>query len=482
MAYEVLKLVNNAEISRQALIKSNNAKGVDTPKTATLTEAIALAGMVESEATGHKVRFIDIDGNCETIYVEDGGTAVPPYVPNYDEEYIEFDSWVMTAESLDNVTERIDCGALYRSKALVAGDKLYDAIAIDNGSVEVRPTIIKCSFDETTGLNPTLSIGSLSPTTAIVYVDWGDGTAVETGTGSATINFTHTYSTKGRYVIRWWSNGTQAGQRPTNNYMLGSASLNNAIYAYYMGANVTYHYQSEFAYLNCVLNNTKGAVGSNGFTNSCIPLVLYNGSTLSNGACKYLVIPYGSNTNIYYVLGTGVTGEVVLPNTIHGSTNNPLQIDNVTEIKLPQNSNQFQIATTYSLKRIVLNETSSVTINNAYSLQEFITKNPTNNISITGTSKNLTTFIIPAEFSGDINIRNSPNISKESLLLMATNLKDKSADNASGILNLSYGVKPILDSVFINVFTGAEAQNELDGDTLAEYILSKNWTITYTRG
>lgn len=90
---KVLDVINTAENCRKQLIQVNQNKGIGTLSSATLPEAISDYSNSDMSAgqSGHEVRWIDIDGTCVKTYVQDGETAVPPFTPNIDPTYLEFD-------------------------------------------------------------------------------------------------------------------------------------------------------------------------------------------------------------------------------------------------------------------------------------------------------------------------------------------------------------------------------------------------------
>lgn len=156
-------------------------------------ETLLTGGGSDSPKGQYRIRYFDIDGTVlKEEYLDSGATLTPPKAPNYDSDYLVFDSWNYDIENTV-VDGPLDIGAIYNT--------------IDNC------TYMFCRFTTNTGLNPTLAISG-SPT-----IDWGDGTV--------NTSLSHTYASEGEYVIK--ISGSFSFNTSLSKYLMGSSSLNNAI-------------------------------------------------------------------------------------------------------------------------------------------------------------------------------------------------------------------------------------------------------------
>lgn len=217
-----LDFTNYVNEQRKALITNARNKNRSIGYDASLGEAVSVnASIGEAETLKHEVRWIDIDGTIlKRELVEDGATISHPANPAYDSTYLEFDRWISTGGDMNNVTKDIDFGAYYKTKEVTIGE------------ITARPTIYKCYFDSSTGLNPKIRVTGSSTTYPLV-IDWGDGT-VETFTSGG--DKTHTYAQEGYYVIRLVAAGTVSQNASPSDYCFGSQNLAKAVLAGYAGS------------------------------------------------------------------------------------------------------------------------------------------------------------------------------------------------------------------------------------------------------
>lgn len=205
MATQVEKLQKVKEIktSIKDVINANGGNVGETFSEYPLAiETLLTGGGSDSPKGQYRIRYFDIDGTVlKEEWLDSGATLTPPKAPNYDPDYLVFDSWNYDVANTV-VNSSLDIGAIYNT--------------IDNC------TYMFCRFTTNTGLNPTLAIGG-SPT-----IDWGDGT-VDT-------NKSHTYASEGEYVIK--ITGRLSVNTSSSTYLLGSSNLNEALQKAYLG-NVT---------------------------------------------------------------------------------------------------------------------------------------------------------------------------------------------------------------------------------------------------
>lgn len=174
--------------------------------------------------TGHRVRFYDYDGRLlKTNYVETGGTAVPPTLPDYsvptdDRPALVFQTW---NNSLFNITEDTDLGAIYKT--------------VDN------KTYLYIELTKIIGLSPTLYINKTNTNT--LTINWGDGTT-ETNNNSGNITLNHTYANYGKYKITISFSGYNVFWKIGHNTSETELFGNNSVYAaslkaLYLGGNIS---------------------------------------------------------------------------------------------------------------------------------------------------------------------------------------------------------------------------------------------------
>ena len=144
------------------------------------------------------VNFYDYDGTLLYSYTLDeiqALTELPP-VPDWHAELVPY-GWNWTLATLKAEKYPIDVGALYDTN----DSKAHMHITIDEF------------------LSTTLSVAMHSELNGTSYIDWGDGSAIESVTTywSKSTAFTHTYPSHGDYVIKIWGNslvylGNDSGQ------------------------------------------------------------------------------------------------------------------------------------------------------------------------------------------------------------------------------------------------------------------------------
>jgi len=229
-----------------------------------------------------------------------------------------------------------------------------------------------------------------------VTVDWGDGTATETVSGTGVVNTSHTYSTTGKYTITLLPDDECAlvlGSNTANPMIGGYAANANALEKVEIGKNVAEVTQSCFS--TC-----------RGLKSVSIPTSLMtfgNGSFSTNAELKGFVIPTGATTlsssmlsgaavNIRISIPLSVTtlGEsvfatnsgltdVVIPSGIENISNYAfLNCSTLSKVIIPQGVKTiglYAFQSTFSLAAITLPSTITNINNSAFSncvsLKEF---------------------------------------------------------------------------------------------------------------
>lgn len=154
-----------------------------------VTDKAGVIVSVESAPVVEKdVNFYDYDGTLLYSYTLDeiqALTELPP-VPDWHAELVPY-GWNWTLATLKAEKYPIDVGALYDTN----DSKAHLHITIDEF------------------LSTTLSLAMSSKIDGTSYIDWGDGSAIESVTTywSKSTAFTHTYPSHGDYVIKVWGDG-----------------------------------------------------------------------------------------------------------------------------------------------------------------------------------------------------------------------------------------------------------------------------------
>lgn len=227
------------------------AKGVDVPEETVLQEYATKISAIEAVAVGTiKVLFIDsLDGTIvKTEYVSSGGNATPPLHPSH--TYLTSQGWVG-----------------------VYNNVLKDVCIFSSYSVTDGKSYIKILLTAFTGKAPTLYFNKT--TTAILTIDWGDGTT-STSVTAGSQNVAHIYATYGSYVITvTCTTGYYFGNNSASTTIFGSSSSGNYRYilkGYYNGINATsvgsYCFSDQYCLTELVL--PEGLTSLNGYAfNRC---------------------------------------------------------------------------------------------------------------------------------------------------------------------------------------------------------------------
>lgn len=180
----------NVETCRQTLI--NNAKSLKLNATDNLTLIEAVQTNVNyiggtKPLDKYVTRFYDADGTLlQEEYISPGGSVTPPPAPNLDPEYLEFNRWVSAiGEQFDNLQHPVEYGANYRTK----DNKSYYFIKLWK-DIHLEPISFKF-------------YGGYYSTSKTLYIDWGDGSGIESiYFSSKYMTATHQYTQYGDYVIK----------------------------------------------------------------------------------------------------------------------------------------------------------------------------------------------------------------------------------------------------------------------------------------
>ena len=225
-------------------------------------EAIQSGGGGSAPSTEEcDVNFYDYDGTLLFSYTLDEAHALTalPDAPTHDG--LTFQGWNFSLEKVKAATRKMDVGAMY----ITSDGKTRIFIRLEEG--RTSPMLGVCP-------------------NGTVDVDWGDGTAHDTltGTSASTVKWTptHEYAAPGEYVIALTVDGqmTFSGKQSTNQYSYvlrhdsGTDARNrayqNAVRAVYIGDSGT-------------------SIGSNAFTSSCNSLsnVVIPSSVTSIGGAAF---------------------------------------------------------------------------------------------------------------------------------------------------------------------------------------------------
>lgn len=513
MNKDILDFAKDVDFNRKRLISNIREKGGFINDTDTLSTAVSINNTLQintaSDNNKHRVRWIDIDGTIlKTEYVAHNGKVSVPDTPTYDSKHLEFVEWVYNGD-LNNITEDLDCGAIYRP------------IADENG---IRWTHIYIYLDAYTGLDISLKYRKNS-TSNILYIDWGDG-IIEEVTSAASGAVSHTYSNYGEYIVKVYSNykgftlngTTQTASiiTPTNCVTrfyigdnLGTMSIEYmrcleivsiygwATVGYVLGLNCNYlktifiptnitavnFSLGVWADCNCkiILHSNITKIGNKTFTSYAGNLSLPKNLTeigygvFNYCTLKYIEIPEGISK---------LTGGTASGNGIFE------ECHNLEEVSI-KNSNLYEIGprTFYNCKSLTkLNLPANITAvgNNAFDrcmqLESIILPNAH---SIGNNAfyycRSLKTLVLPNEFDCDLYLFRCVSLSDETLCNIAYWLKDNTGSTPKTI-TFSACLHKKLNTLYLNNLGDIVAETDSTAIPLIQYIQNKNWTIVFNAG
>ena len=188
--------------AKNDLFRAVTAKGGVLDLSQKLDEYASGVDTIPSAVEGsgkYRVRFFDYDGTIlKTVYT-DGGEVTAPSVPEH--ERLLFQEW---NNDFDDISSDLDVGAIYTTKS---GMSEFDF-----------------DLNAQTGKSVTMRFRLLSGT---LTLDWGDET-IETITTLGTAEYTHEYSSYGKYTVKVagdWHNAD--GIVRSSNYCLVAAYFCN---------------------------------------------------------------------------------------------------------------------------------------------------------------------------------------------------------------------------------------------------------------
>ena len=316
MAVDVLDFAKSVESDRKRLVNIVKKHNPTVNQNAPLSEVVTKVSSLISEpsnldTTKHRVRWININGDIiRTDYVDDGVSVIPPDPDtfNCDPDYLEFDYWTTTSD-ITNVQKDIDCGTIYKTKA-------------DDENKRWTYLFIHLPDD---GVTITIPFSKGSQLTDF-YIDWGDGSAIESPVDVASGTLSHTYTNAGNYVIKCWCSYLNwFFNTSSSTYLLGSQALNKYIYKLFYGENIipsqyNFNYCSYLNYIS--LSNNFPTSMPSGFLNKCpiIALILPTTITKISSSCFYesygltqLVLPQNISITSSSLLAHTYLDDVILP-------------------------------------------------------------------------------------------------------------------------------------------------------------------------
>ena len=187
------------------------------------------------------VNFYDYDGTLVAAYTcaqAQALTALPP-APSHDG--LTFDGWNYTLSQVNGLTGKADIGAMYITS---------------DGKTRLNITIAALGrMTVPLYITQTVSNG--------VTIDWGDGSATGTLSGTGNVNTSHTYSAIGNYIITLAvASGCilDFGDGTSTNCILGGANnlrvYPNMLQAIHIGSRVTSIGNYAFSYCSSLASIT----------------------------------------------------------------------------------------------------------------------------------------------------------------------------------------------------------------------------------
>lgn len=154
------------------------------------------------------VNFYDYDGTCLYAYTIAEAQALTELPPGPTHEGLVFQEWNWTLDEIHAQNTVIDVGALYVT--------------------EDGKTRLYIKLEHTASLTVPLNI--IQTVSNGVSIDWGDGTAPETVSGTSSASTTHSYANTGDYVITLDAqSGTVTAGAGSSNRLFGNQGNHLAI-------------------------------------------------------------------------------------------------------------------------------------------------------------------------------------------------------------------------------------------------------------
>lgn len=518
-----LRFAKNVEMNRQRLIENCRVNGKTISDNASLSQAVTTNNTITMDPTTKCiVRYFDLDGTLLTkqnVTLNDV-LVLPSQNPNFDDEYLTFVGWKKSAsiEDVDGVSfvrDNAEIGARY----VVA-----EQITIDD--VSIRPTIIKCHFNDSTDLSPTINY--FKNATSVLYIDWGDGVVDALTNSNTTGTVTHTYTTFGHYVIKLYSTGVYGFNTNSSRHALGSQLYNQTIKSVYLGDNFElrdYVFQNSYSLEAVVIpDNITIATTMTGLFYNCYSLhsvVLPDTMTATGSNCfyscsalKYVILPRTLTTLSSSTFSSCLSLQcITIPNTVTFiDTGNFSNCEAIEYVKLPQNitslsdnlfsycyslrsviipENVVSIGASfcnqcYSLKSLVLPDKleriGSNSIYNCYSLEKIHLPDTlkSTNANMLSTAHNLVDLRLPENYNQSLSLEYCRSLTDSAYVHIANQIKNLTGETAVIIRFVKYH-KVRLENIYLNANTGELcAPVDENAISLIDFIRNKNWTVVFS--
>lgn len=506
---KVLDFAKNVEDNRQRLISNIRSKGGSISQSASLNAVVAENNALDVQGDKIEVRWFDVNGALlKSEYLYNGENATPPETPTYDSAYLEFDEWA-SAIPYTNVYRDVDCGAVYRCKP------------DENGW---RWTHLFCNVDDNTGYSFTFSV-YLYPN-SVLYVDKGDGSEliVYTATSYITHQTTIEYATAGQYVVRIYcdlSNSEQTNwylSGSNNNYVFGNSTKDKAITKIYLGDGYTQLYSYTFGNCsNCrvinipttclLLGNANVSNATTTFNNLRCPILVFHKNlnvAYTNPSTNSAYIPINANCKVI-IMSVGVHGKISLnglrkkfiePETIlyDYRINNWQYVEHVyipeyvtatQTLNLSANAKSVKIlgtvsavqASTDTLPELYLPSCVVQLSGSSPQITKLSFDNP--NLTLPSNLPSLQELRLPKDYTKPLTLSNPQNFSRESLINVATQIKDNSASQDVLTIRFPSTSQGYANNIFLNAI-GEEVSEDAPGAIpLLTFITNKNWTVSF---
>ena len=226
---------------------------------ATAIDSIPAGGGGETPASANwnDVTFIDYDGSVLYSYTLAEAQALTelPALPSYDGLVCQ--GWNWTLEAIKELNRPVTVGAMYIT---------------DDGATRLHIRIATVGR-----MTVPLHIGQTVANG--VSINWGDGSAAETLSGTGNVNTSHTYAEPGDYIISLMPQDgctLSFGDGSISNCVMGSTGNNGRVYCnmlqeVYVGKNVTtigsYVFQNCYSLASVTIPDGVTSIGSYAFYN-----------------------------------------------------------------------------------------------------------------------------------------------------------------------------------------------------------------------
>ena len=263
--------ITRLETAKSAIAAAIAGKGVTVPDGTMLDGMADLIAGIEAGGGGggsggasspvclKDVNFYDYDGTLIASYTIAEAQALTALPDGPTHDGLTFQGWNWTLEKVKALTRPMNVGAMYITDD--GKTRLYIHIAD-----KARSTVPLY-------LQQTVANG--------VTIDWGDGSATETLSGTGKVNTSHAYGIAGDFVISLEvADGCTLGLgNGSSSYcVMGSTGNNSKVYcnmlqSVYIGENVTsignYAFQNCYSLASINIPNSVTSIGNNALQNCC---------------------------------------------------------------------------------------------------------------------------------------------------------------------------------------------------------------------